>query len=290
LAYILIGLIAFVSETIDSSLGGGYGTILTPILLFMGYEPLQVVPLILFSEILTGLGAGISHHAVGNVNLKPGSKGFRIGLTLGLCGIIGSIVAVHCAFSLPKTVVKGYIAFLIIFLGLFNLLSLEMSFKFSWKKILGLGFLASFNKGLSGGGYGPLIVGGQLLSGLPPRKAVGITSFAEGITCIIGLVTYFLYNGTTLALDWYLGLALTAGAVLSVPFSVNLVRILPERFLRKAIACTIFILGLATFFNTFSHLLVPANVPLVIACLLVATPIGYFIGRKVQRAKQDVAE
>jgi len=44
---ILLMPLAFVCEFIDSSLGMGYGTSLTPILLLMGFHPLQVVPAVL---------------------------------------------------------------------------------------------------------------------------------------------------------------------------------------------------------------------------------------------------
>ena len=282
LHYALLAAIAFVCETIDSSLGGGYGTILTPVLFFMGYEPLEIVPLILVSEMFTGLGAGVFHHVVGNVDLRPGSKPFKIGIIMGLCAIAGSIIAVYSAFNLPKNVVKGYIAFLIVSLGLFNLLSLRTTFPFSWKKIVGLGFLASFNKGLSGGGYGPLIVGGQILSGLSPRNAVGITSFAEGLTCVVGIITYIAFSGSLMNLNWALGGSLLAGATLSVPFSVNLVKIIDEHLLRSLIAWTITILGLATFYQTFGKLFVFENIPLIFLAVLIALPLGYTLGKKTR--------
>ncbi len=283
---LFIGVIAFICETIDSTLGGGYGTILTPVLLLMGYEPLQIVPLILITEIFTGLGAGFLHHRVGNVDLKPGSREFRIGVILAACAIVGSVIAVFGAINLPKAVVKGYISFLILGLGLFNLLALEARFRFSWKKIVGLGFLASFNKGLSGGGYGPLIVGGQLLSGMPSKSAVGITSFAEGLTCIIGVLSYMVFSGELAHLDWELGGSLLVGSMLSVPFSVNLVRVIDEFLLRKLIALTIVLLGLASFYQTFHHLFVPVNIPLVILSVFVAMPFGYFLGKKVYKDRE----
>ena len=40
---------AFICEYMDSTLGMGYGTTLTPILLMMGYNPLQIVPVVLIS-------------------------------------------------------------------------------------------------------------------------------------------------------------------------------------------------------------------------------------------------
>ncbi len=87
-----------------------------------------------------------------------------------------------------------------------------------------MGFLAAFNKGISGGGYGPVVTAGQVLSGVRGRNAVGITSLAEGITCIVGVGIY-LATGVTLYTP--LLLATVVGAVLSVPLSAFLVSRLP---------------------------------------------------------------
>ena len=62
---IWIALLAFVAEYVDSTLGMGYGTTLTPVLLAFGYEPMQVVPAVLLSELFTGLLAGLAHHSAG---------------------------------------------------------------------------------------------------------------------------------------------------------------------------------------------------------------------------------
>jgi uncharacterized membrane protein YfcA len=56
------------------------------------------------------------------------------------------------------------------------------------------------------------------------RNAVGITSLAEGVTSIIGFAIYF-FSGSEL--DYNLLIALTAGALLSVPLSAFLVSRLP---------------------------------------------------------------
>ena len=52
LNYVLIGILAFVLEIIDASFGMGYGTILTPALLLLGLEPLQVVPAVIASQLV----------------------------------------------------------------------------------------------------------------------------------------------------------------------------------------------------------------------------------------------
>ena len=73
-----IVVLAFFAEYIDSTLGMGYGTTLTPLLMLLfGFGPLQIVPAVLFSELVTGLLAGFTHHSMGNVELFP--KTIRIG-------------------------------------------------------------------------------------------------------------------------------------------------------------------------------------------------------------------
>ena len=48
-------------EYIDSSLGMGYGTTLTPTLLILGVVRQEIVPVILLSEFLTGIFSAIAH-------------------------------------------------------------------------------------------------------------------------------------------------------------------------------------------------------------------------------------
>ncbi len=67
---IKISVAAFLAEYVDSTLGMGYGTLLTPLLLLTGFSPLDVVPCVLLSEFLTGLLAGFTHHKARNVNLS----------------------------------------------------------------------------------------------------------------------------------------------------------------------------------------------------------------------------
>ena len=95
---------------------------------------------------------------------------------------------------------------------------------FSWRRIAGLGWLAAFNKGISGGGYGPVVTAGQVLAGVRGRSAVGIASLAEGITSVLGVSVYLL-SGTQIA--WSFSLPFLVGAVLSVPLSAYIVSRLP---------------------------------------------------------------
>ncbi len=213
-------LLAFACELVDSTLGMGYGTTLTPILLALGFEPIQIVPAVLCSEAITGILAGLFHHEFGNVNLRPGSRDFKVALLLIGCSAGGVLIATLLAINLPSWIVKLYIGILVLSLGVYILTKRKDEYPFSWWRIGGLGTLAAFNKGISGGGYGPVVTTGQVLSGVRGRNAVGITSLAEGVTSVIGFGIYF-FSGAQL--DYNLLIALGAGALLSVPLSAFLV-------------------------------------------------------------------
>lgn len=223
--FIPIVLLAFICELVDSSLGMGYGTTLTPILLAMGYEPIMIVPAVLLSEAITGLLAGLLHQEFGNVNLRPGTRDFKIALTLAIPSVIGVLLAVIIAINIPSWLIKLYIGTLVLTMGFIILRKRQSEYPFSWKRIACLGWIAAFNKGISGGGYGPVVTAGQVLSGVRGRNAVGIASLAEGITSIVGLGIY-LVSGTSLSLP--LASSLILGAVCSVPISAYIVNRLPQ--------------------------------------------------------------
>ncbi len=238
-----LALLAFFCEFVDSSLGMGYGTTLTPILLIVGFSPLEIVPAVLFSELISGLSAGLMHHRLGNVDLGRGSRARRITTILAGCSVLGAVTSVVVAVSLPNSLVKLYIGVMILGIGLFILIGRHVAGSFSWPKIIGLGTLAAFNKGISGGGYGPLVTGGQVLVGVPEKQAVGITSFAEGVMCLVGLALYLVLEG---ALAWYLAAPLALGAIVSVPAATWTVKILPEKLLRQSIGYATIFLGTLT--------------------------------------------
>jgi uncharacterized membrane protein YfcA len=269
---VTIVVIAFFCEYMDSTLGMGYGTTLTPVLLLFGYTPLQIVPAVLLSELISGLLAGFFHHREGNVNLKPKTADpiiiarslknlgyiesfkrgiplhLKIALLLAVCSIIGTVAAVFVAVNIPKFWLKLYIGCLVLAMGVIILICLNKEFKFSWNKITSLGLIASFNKGMSGGGYGPVVTGGQILSGVEGKSAVGITSLAEGLTCFVGVIAYMLVSKNPL--DWKLAPFIIVGAVLSVPLSAKSVKKISTKKLKLAIAVLTVILGVFTITKT----------------------------------------
>jgi uncharacterized membrane protein YfcA len=221
-------LLAFGCEFVDASLGMGYGTTFTPLLLYLGFSPLQIVPSILLSQFLTGTVAAVAHHGLGNVDLQPSGPHFRVALVL----------------EVSPTFVQVYVGAVVLAMGIAILASLrrrrEMSF--SWRRVAGLGLLAAFNKGLSGGGYGPLVTSGQMLAGLHPKEAIAICSLAEGITSLAGVLTYALAAD---GVDWLLAPSMVAGAVLSAPLAALAVSRVSGRRVTAAIGGLTSLLGTA---------------------------------------------
>ncbi len=237
----IIVLVCFLCGLADGSLGMGYGTTLTPILLVMGYEPLDVVPDILVSQLLTGFGSVLFHSEAGNVSLRKGSAHPRIALTLAGCSIIGALIGVRVALSISETALKILIGGIILVAGIVIWERANHRFVYRWWKMLIVASVAAFNKALSGGGYGPLLTSGQVISGVDGRAAVAITSFAEAFTCLIGAGLFFIQGH---APSPGLLILVCGGAMLSVPFSAGIVSRLNERFLKRAIAIFTIALGL----------------------------------------------
>lgn len=223
---------ALICEFIDSSLGMMYGTILSPVLIIAGFNPLLVVPAILFSQAIGGFTASIIHHRKKNVDFSLKStnaeyirerlsvlgyreafsrgttKDFKVALCITSLGIIATIISVLIAINIPKVALKTYIGILVLVMGI--ILLSRANFKFSWKKITGIGIISAFNKGLSGGGFGPLVTSGQVISGRDGKPSIGATTLAEAPICITGFLAYFLTKGI---LDWNFILLLSGGAI-----------------------------------------------------------------------------
>ena len=120
-------------------------------LIIFGYSPLQIVPAVLLSEFISGITSGLLHHRLGNVDLSRGSPARKTTSILAVCSVVGTVVAVLLAVSLPQKIVKTYIGVMILGIGLYLLLALSHA-SISWGKIVGLGSIAAFNKGISRGG------------------------------------------------------------------------------------------------------------------------------------------
>lgn len=212
-AILLVLIMAFVFEFIDSSMGMGYGTLLTPILLLLGMPIGEVLPAVLLSQGIASLSATFFHTRYGNVDLYRNSDVARIFLRTVLVGCLAVALAVPLALWLPQAGVEIYVAIVVLSMGLIILW--KRSFQVSMGWLSAIGVFAIFNKVFTGTGFGPTYTTGQILSGREVRTSVGTTTAIEAPICIIAGVVFVLLNGYSNA---PLLVLLTIGALLATPF------------------------------------------------------------------------
>jgi uncharacterized membrane protein YfcA len=237
--FVILGA-AFLTGYIDTCVGGGHGTLLTPVLIMLGFPAKMVVPAILLSEICIGLLATVLNHRAGNLHLAHDSLHWKVLMVLAGCSLVGSILAVTAAVRLPAQWIDLYIGLVVVGVGILMLTGRKLSRTFSMKRIVLVGAVAAFNKGISGGGYGPLLTSGQVLSGVSEKGAVSITPPARGLTGAISVALYFFSKGT---LEPNLALPLIIGSLLAMPVAVATVTVIEPTMLRKGIVLSTLLLG-----------------------------------------------
>ncbi len=242
----LIFIFGFSCYYINSSFGMGYGTILSPLFLILGYDPLIIIPSILISQAIGGLSAAFFHRKFGNVKITLHSDDSKIASIIILAGIIAAILTVFIAVNIDIVYIKTYIGLLVLLMGIV-LLSNKI-FVFTWKKIIGISILSAFNKSLSGGGFGPIVTSGQIISGKNTRNSIGITLLTEGPICICGFLTYALLNGFV---EPIFPTILILGAVAATPFGAFGIKKFNENKTRKFLGILMIILGTATILRIF---------------------------------------
>ncbi len=342
---ILISVIAFVFEFMDASLGMGFGTTLTPVLLIIGFPSNIIVPAVLLSELCAGVIAAIAHSLLKNIKfgqkktfrkrrklrrkshpysipgtmqtktptptiatastkdpipsyleedseyseeeiviedeneidvheddelveikvengsmkdkLKNLTTDTKVVVILGVFGVIGSVVAAVISVLFQPIAgfvlgVKIYIGIMVFSMGVIILTLRNKKIKLSMKRIVALGAVAGFNKGISGGGYGPITVSGQLLAGREGRNAIASTTFSETATCFVGASAYILTNvinsylagGPISVGDLSLAPYLIIGAVVAAPCAALVTKKIEARWLKVAVGAATIFLGL----------------------------------------------
>lgn len=235
--FIGIILIAAGCEFVDSSMGMGYSTILSPLLFAIGFDPLFYIPATLISQAAGGLAAGILHHSFGNTSFRKGSKDSKIFWTIAVPGVLAIIGAAILALNLPRIILATTIGVLIVALGAVIFIRFRMNFTLRGMAVVGI--VSAGVEGIAGCGFGPIVTSGQIISGHKPKRAVGVTTLAEVPICITGFLTYTItklvqYDATPLfrrpfaeivntlfskaILRWDLIAALVIGVLVIAPF------------------------------------------------------------------------
>jgi uncharacterized membrane protein YfcA len=238
---IVIGL-AFVFETLDSAGGMGFGTALAPLLFVLGYAPLQVVPALLAVEAATGLLAGWLHHEFRNIDLswRPLNQATRILVVIGGLGAMGAVASAALAYfavPLPENVIKTYVAILLLLMAASTIAHqwLRPRSTYRPRRLIGFAIVAGVNKGLGGGGYGPVITLGALFSGIMEKSATALAALAEGCVAAVGVLAFLTIATAGVDVDLTLLPSLWLGAFPAAVIAPYAVRVLPNRIWRYGI-------------------------------------------------------
>ncbi|HEC82802.1 MAG TPA: sulfite exporter TauE/SafE family protein [Thermoplasmatales archaeon] len=184
----IIILVAFFAAIIDTSLGMCYGTILTPSLVIIGYSPSLVVPAVLLSQLVVDIAGGATHTKIKNFTKRD----IKVALFVTIPATTLATIGVYSNLNLPKLIIKSYIGTLVSILGFLTLWGIRL--RKSPKGLILISSIAGFNKGFMGGGFGPVVVSGQIIFNHSVRSSVAIGDIAEIPVCIIGLLVFAIFK------------------------------------------------------------------------------------------------
>lgn len=242
--FITLFFLAFFAEYTSSCVGEGYGLFVSPALIIRGFSPFVILPAVLVSEFANAIFTTIAHQRLGNINLRDRFY-LKMALVFSAAGVVGATSAAFLATwvvdNLGEFVLKVFIACVFIVTGVLIVLSSKLHWKFAWSKVVGLGLFGSFNKSMAGGGFGPVTTGGQLIMNIMPRRAVAVSKFAKGLTCLSGFLTYIFLKDNCLSMDVTLSMGI--GASLAAPLAAWTVGGLDHEKLKIIIAAITLLLG-----------------------------------------------
>src|SRR5919198_623871 len=196
---VAVALLACFFETVDSSAGMGFGTSLSPLLLVLGFSPLQVVPVLVAAQAFTSATGGLMHREFENVDFswRPLNRASKTVLLVAVPGVVGATVSVvlsYSTFKLPDSVIETYIAVLVLVMAGLVATNVLRGGRRPYRpgRLPIFGAVGGVNKGIGSGGYGPVITLGGVLSGVLEKTSVAITTMAEGFASTAGTITFLV--------------------------------------------------------------------------------------------------
>jgi uncharacterized membrane protein YfcA len=227
-------LLAAFFEFMDASAGMGFGTALTPLLLMVGFDPKQIVPVVMIQQGAAGLVGAFLHREFENVEWKfsPMSETVKLWLIIAATGVlfnVTAIVGVYKIFKIGKIWIKLYVAMLLLVMGAVSLFQSKKERPYKPGKMVIWAALAGFNKGVGGGGYGPVVTIGGLLAGVPVKSMLAVTAISEGTVSTIAVVTWILMLSSGVKIDYILLPSFMLATMFSAVAAPYMTRVFPEK-------------------------------------------------------------
>jgi uncharacterized membrane protein YfcA len=232
---------------LDSSMGMGFGTIGSPLLIILGFSSKEVVPSVLIAQASLAIVAAAFHQSKKNVDyFNPNGNDLGIEVRLIAFGLIGTMIASFVYVQLSKEYLNIYVGLLVIAMS--ALLIMRPKTSFSWSKVNLLSLLSGFNKAISGGGYGPVATTGLILSGNPVKNSVGATLFS---VIFINITAFIIYVFTKEISAVELPVFLTIGALIGSQMGPSITGKMGSHKAKSIFACIVMVLGVMTIIMTY---------------------------------------
>ncbi|MBW2061612.1 MAG: sulfite exporter TauE/SafE family protein [Deltaproteobacteria bacterium] len=227
-------LLAMFFEFMDASAGMGFGTALTPLLLVLGFDPKQIVPVVMIQQGAAGIVGAFLHREFENVEwkFKPMSETIKLWLIIALVGCVAvafSIIATYALFKVGKVWIKLYVAILLLMMGVISVIQARKERPYKPKRMFGFAALAGFNKGVGGGGYGPVVTIGGLISGVPVKSMLAVTAICEGTVSAFAIIVWLALLTSGVTIDYVLLPTMMLATMFSAVAAPYMTRVFPEK-------------------------------------------------------------
>lgn len=221
-------------EFMDASAGMGFGTAIVPLLLVLSFDPKQIVPTVMIQQGIAGLVGAFLHREFENVEwkLKPMSETIKLWLIIGGIGcatVAFSITAVYGYFKVAKVWIELYVACLLLVMGVISLYHARKNRPYRPKRMSFFAALAGFNKGVGGGGYGPVVTVGGLLSGVPIKSMLAVTAISEGTVSAFAIIIWAAMLTSGVTVDYVLLPSMMLATMIAAVAAPYATRVFPEK-------------------------------------------------------------
>ncbi len=247
-SFLIMLLTGFLAQMADGSLGMGYGTISTTVLLAYGVNPAIVSSRVHSARVFSSGVSGYSHHRFGNINKKL----FR---TLVIPGVIGAVIGASLAFLGQKY--AGYVriplSIYTLYLGYYILRKAFGKNRYE-NKVKRAGWLASaggFMDAFAGGGWGTLVTSTLISKRRSPRYVIGSVCLAEFFVVLASSITFFILLKHIPLLDVA---GLIIGGLIAAPIAARLVGKLPLKTMFIIVGAFVILTSLNTLWKAVTHL------------------------------------
>lgn len=247
LVWVIVLMVGLIVSFIDSAFKMGYG-IATPILILIGFNPIVIVSLLLFSQLFAGLTRTIYYSAYVHIPYDDFKSDALINSFYIFTGMIGMIVAMFFIYITPKFATLLYIALMIIAVGIITLINYK--FKFTLKKFYIISIISGFNQTISGAGYGPLATYQEILKNGNYQKTQAITSISEAILSGFGFLLYFIFFDILMP-NLQLTILLIVTGIIGSPLGALSSNYLDRKKAKKVIGVFSIMIGIILFLRVF---------------------------------------